>query len=86
LGGIIFGVLCFHFIFTEHGLMEMIVVYFYLHSMVVEKIISTTAPLLSCWEYVQQITTLDYLPEGLRYQGKQVFVFYCKGLDGGWIQ
>ena len=63
-----------------------IVIYLHLHNMVVEKVISATAPLLSCLEYVQQMTTSDYLPEGLRYQGQQVFVHYCKGLNGGWIQ
>ena len=72
-------------LYAKQILME-IVIYLHLHNMVVEKVISATAPLLSCWEYVQQITTLDYLPEGLRYQGQQVFVHYCKGLNGGWIQ
>ena len=72
-------------LYAKQILME-IVIYLHLHNMVVEKVISATAPLLSCWEYVWQITTLDYLPEGLRYQGKQVWAYYCKGLDGGWIQ
>ena len=63
-----------------------IVIYLHLHNMVVEKVISATAPLLSCLEYVQQMTISDYLPEGLRYQGKQVWAYYCKGLNGGWIQ
>ena len=63
-----------------------IVVYLHLHNMVVEKVISATAPLLGCLEYVQQITISDYLPEGLKYQGKKVWAYYCKGLEGGWIQ
>ena len=72
-------------LYAKQILME-IVIYLHLHNMVVEKVISATAPLLSCLEYVQQMTTSDYLPEGLRYQGKQVWAYYCKGLNGVWIQ
>ena len=80
-----FNVRFYSFVYAKQILME-IVIYLHLHNMVVEKVISATAPLLSCWDYVQQMTTSDYLPEGLRYQGKQVWAYYCKGLDGGWIQ
>ena len=72
-------------LYAKQILME-IVIYLHLHNMVVEKVISATAPLLSCLEYVQQITISDYLPEGVRYQGKKVWAYYCKGLEGGWIQ
>jgi len=80
-----FNVRFYSFVYAKPILME-IVIYLYLHNMVVEKVISATAPLLGCLEYVQQMTISDYLPEGLKYQGKKVWAYYCKGLDGGWIQ
>ena len=80
-----FNVRFYSFVYAKQILME-IVIYLHLHNMVVEKVISATAPLLGCLEYVQQMTISDYLPEGLKYQGKKVWAYYCKGLDGGWIQ
>ena len=80
-----FNVRFYSFVYAKQILME-IVIYLHLHNMVVEKVISATTPLLCCLEYVQQITISDYLPEGLKYQGKKVWAYYCKGLDGGWIQ
>ena len=80
-----FGVRFFNTLYAKSILME-IVIYLHLHNMVVEKVISATAPFLGCLDYVQQITISDYLPEGLKYQGKKVWAYYCKGLEGGWIQ
>jgi hypothetical protein len=80
-----FNVRFYSFVYAKQILME-IVIYLHLHNMVVEKVISATTPLLGCLEYVQQMTISDYLPEGLKYQGKKVWAYYCKGLDGGWIQ
>jgi hypothetical protein len=80
-----FDVRFYSFVYAKQILME-IVIYLHLHNMVVEKVISATTPLLGCLEYVQQMTISDYLPEGLKYQGKKVWAYYCKGLDGGWIQ
>ena len=66
---------------------EIVIIFFhFINGLVAEITVSATTPLFRCWEYVQQITTADYLPEGLRYQGKQVYVYYCKDLYGGWIQ
>lgn len=65
---------------------ETVIIFFhFINGLVAEITVSATTPLFRCWEYVQQITTADYLPEGLRYQGKQVYVYYCKGINGGWI-
>ena len=80
-----FDVRFYSFVYAKQILME-IVIYLHLHNMVVEKVISATTPLLGCLEYVQQMTISDYLPEGLKYQGKKVYVYYCKDLYGGWIQ
>ena len=80
-----FGVRFFNTLYAKSILME-IVIYLHLHNTVVEKVISATAPFLGCLDYVQQITISDYLPVGLRYQGEQVWAYYCKGLNGGWIQ
>ena len=66
---------------------ETVIIFFhFINGLVAAITVSATTPLSTCNEIVEKIATLDYLPEGLRYQGKQVWAYYCKGLDGGWIQ
>ena len=65
---------------------ETVIIFFhFINGLVAEITVSATTPLSTCNEIVEKIATLDYLPEGLRYQGKQVYVYYCKGINGGWI-
>tara|TARA_R100001132_G_C3219993_1_gene59047 strand:+ start:254 stop:475 length:222 start_codon:yes stop_codon:yes gene_type:complete len=66
---------------------ETVIIFFhFINGLVAEITVSATTPLSTCNEIVEKIATLDYLPEGLRYQGKQVWAYYCKSLDGDWIQ
>ena len=66
---------------------EIVIIFFhFINGLVAEITVSATTPLSTCNEIVEKIATLDYLPEGLRYQGKQVWAYYCKSLDGDWIQ
>ena len=66
---------------------ETVIIFFhFINGLVAAITVSATTPLSTCNEIVEKIATLDYLPEGLRYQGKQVWAYYCKGLEGGWIQ
>ena len=65
---------------------ETVIIFFhFINGLVAEITVSATTPLSTCNEIVEKIATLDYLPEGLRYQGKQVWAYYCKSLDGDWI-
>ena len=66
---------------------ETVITFFhFINGLVAAITVSATTPLSTCNEIVEKIATLDYLPEGLRYQGKQVWAYYCKSLDGDWIQ
>tara|TARA_R100000750_G_C2289570_1_gene74394 strand:+ start:240 stop:461 length:222 start_codon:yes stop_codon:yes gene_type:complete len=66
---------------------ETVIIFFhFINGLVAAITVSATTPLSTCNEIVEKIATLDYLPEGLRYQGKQVWAYYCKSLDGDWIQ
>jgi hypothetical protein len=65
---------------------ETVIIFFhFINGLVAAITVSATTPLSTCNEIVEKIATLDYLPEGLRYQGKQVWAYYCKSLDGDWI-
>ena len=66
---------------------ETVIIFFhFINGLVAAITVSATTPLSTCNEIVEKIATLDYLPEGLRYQVKQVWAYYCKSLDGDWIQ
>mgnify|MGYP003147483742 CR=1 FL=1 len=66
---------------------EIVIIFFhFINGLVAEITVSATTPLSTCNEMVEKIATLEHLPEGLRYKGNKVFAFYCKGINGGWIQ
>ena len=39
-----------------------------------------------CQTRLEMITTIDYLPIGTRYKGKQVAAYWCKDTEGNYVR
>ena len=40
----------------------------------------------NCQARLEMITTIDYLPIGVRYKGKQVAAYWCKDTEGNYVR
>ena len=39
-----------------------------------------------CKARKEKVTTMDYLPIGVRYKGKQVAAYWCKDKEGNYVR
>ena len=41
---------------------------------------------INCFNRLEEVTTINHLPKGVRYKGKQVVAYWCKDDEGNYVR